>query len=68
MTAGDELKRLEREIESRSGSKQPQASSSRKAVTGAPKRRDSFDRTLADGALGGAAGVLIGYAIGRFRP
>ncbi len=25
-------------------------------------------RNLADGALGGAAGVLIGYAIGRFRP
>lgn len=29
---------------------------------------DQQARSLRDGLIGGAAGVLVGYAVGRFRP
>lgn len=105
MSATDELKRLEREIERRAKGAEPKAQDPSApqgpgatprlpAASGKPPR-DSFDlilvlaaglaimgvavntvrqmpdeqaKSLRDGMIGGAAGLLAGYVIGRFRP
>jgi hypothetical protein len=99
VSAADDLKRLEREIEQgqrrAQGEPTPIASRPLLPPTKGSKPHNSFDlilvlaaalatiavgvntvrqmpeqqaKTFADGLIGGASGLLVGYAIGRFRP
>jgi hypothetical protein len=95
MTAEQELKRLEREIESSKLQGAPHKRGLLLPPGKEAKPRNSFDVVLAcaaglaivgvgvntirqmpdqqaeslrDGLIGGAAGLLVGYAVGKFRP